>query len=94
MSGERSCRKDLVGVVVSRSGDKTVKVSYAYKAPHPLYKKEMKRRTILHAHDAANECQCGDKVELMETRPISHLKRWRVVRIVAKSPKVIETEKA
>jgi small subunit ribosomal protein S17 len=85
---ERSHRKDLVGVVIGRTGDKTIKVAYAYKAPHPMYKKEMKRRTILHAHDEVNECQCGDKVELMETRPLSRLKRWRVIRVVSKSPQL------
>ncbi|MDR3143262.1 MAG: 30S ribosomal protein S17 [Puniceicoccales bacterium] len=88
----RSRRKALVAVVIGRSGDKTVKLSYAYKAPHPLYKKEMRRRTVLHAHDANNECQCGDKVELMETRPLSHLKRWRVVRILARTPRAEKAE--
>jgi small subunit ribosomal protein S17 len=81
-----------VAVVIGRSGDKTVKLSYAYKAPHPLYRKEMRRRTVLHAHDAHNECRCGDKVELMETRPLSHLKRWRVVRVLAKAPKAEKGE--
>jgi small subunit ribosomal protein S17 len=92
--GERSHRKDLVGVVISRTGDKTIKVAYAYKAPHPMYKKEMKRRTILHAHDEANECQYGDKVELMETRPLSRLKRWRVVRVISKSPQSMASKEA
>ncbi|MDR2845019.1 MAG: 30S ribosomal protein S17 [Puniceicoccales bacterium] len=78
----RAKRKDLVGEVTSRSGDKTIKVTYFYKTPHPIYGKEIKRRTVLHAHDEKNECKLGDKVEIAETRPLSKLKRWRVVRIV------------
>jgi len=87
----RSRRKALVAVVLGRTGDKTVKLSYAYRAPHPLYRKEMRRRTVLHAHDADNACQRGDRVELMETRPLSHLKRWRVVRIIARAPRTAVT---
>ncbi len=83
---ERNSRKDLIGVVSSRSGDKTIKVTYFYKIPHPLYKKEIKRKTVLHVHDDANECKVGDKVEVMETRPLSKLKRWRVVRVVEAAP--------
>lgn len=78
----RTQRKTLQGVVTSRSGDKTVKVAYLYKVPHPLYGKEVKRRTILHAHDESNACKVGDKVEVAQTRPLSKLKRWRVVRVV------------
>lgn len=85
---ERNSRKDLMGVVSSRSGDKTVKVTYFYKIPHPLYKKEIKRKTVLHAHDEKNECKVGDKVEVMETRPLSKLKRWRIVRVVEAAPTV------
>lgn len=83
---ERNSRKDLIGVVSSRSGDKTVKVTYFYKIPHRLYKKEIKRKTVLHAHDEKNECKVGDKVEVMETRPLSKLKRWRVARVVEAAP--------
>ncbi|MDR2980739.1 MAG: 30S ribosomal protein S17 [Puniceicoccales bacterium] len=78
----RAKRKDLVGEVTSRSGDKTIKVTYFYKTPHPVYGKEIKRKTVLHVHDEKNECKVGDKVEIMETRPLSKLKRWRVIRIV------------
>jgi small subunit ribosomal protein S17 len=78
----RAKRKDLVGEVTSRSGDKTIKVTYFYKIPHPIYGKEIKRRTVLHVHDEKNECKLGDKVEIVETRPLSKLKRWRVVRVV------------
>lgn len=83
---ERSSRKVLVGVVSSRSGDKTIKVAYSYKIPHPLYKKEIKRKTVVHVHDEKNECRVGDKVEIMETRPLSKMKRWRVVKIVEAAP--------
>jgi small subunit ribosomal protein S17 len=85
---ERNSRKDLIGVVSSRSGDKTVKVTYMYKIPHSLYKKEIKRRTVLHVHDEKNECKVGDKVEVMETRPLSKLKRWRIVRVVEAAPTI------
>ena len=82
----RNRRKKLIGIVSSRSGDKTIKVTYQYKIPHPLYKKEIKRKTVLHAHDESNECKPGDRVEIMETRPLSKLKRWRVTRIVEVAP--------
>jgi small subunit ribosomal protein S17 len=82
----RTKRKDIIGVVTSRSGDKTIKVTYAYKTPHSRYTKEIKRETIVHTHDEKNECGVGDKVEIMETRPLSKLKRWRVTRVLEKSP--------
>ena len=84
----RNSRKSLVGEVTSRSGDKTIKVTYFYKIPHPLYRKEIKRKTVVHAHDAENECGIGDKVEIMETRPLSKLKRWRVTRVIERAPKI------
>ena len=77
----RNNRKTLAGVVVSISGAKTVKVVYYYKAPHPLYKKEIKRRTVFHAHDESSSCKIGDLVEISETRPLSRTKCWRVVKI-------------
>ncbi|MDP0497004.1 MAG: 30S ribosomal protein S17 [Verrucomicrobiota bacterium JB024] len=82
----RNNRKDLVGVVTSRTGDKSIKVTFFYKIAHPLYRKEVKRKTVVHAHDEKNECQLGDKVEIMETRPLSKLKRWRVVKVIEKAP--------
>lgn len=82
----RARRKDLVGFVTSRSGDKTIKVTYSYKVPHPRYTKEINRKTVVHAHDEKNECKVGDKVEIMETRPLSKLKRWRVVRVIEAAP--------
>ncbi len=82
MSETRSNRKTLIGFVATRSGDKSVKVNFQYTVLHPDYGKEVKRRTVLHAHDEKNECKVGDKVEIMETRPLSKLKRWRVIRVV------------
>jgi len=85
-SKERNNRKELIGVVRSRSGDKSIKVVYEYKIPHPLYKKEIRRKTTLHAHDEENNTAIGDKVRIMATRPLSKLKRWRVVEVVEKAP--------
>src|SRR6187402_1836285 len=80
--GQRTKRKTQIGFVSSRSGDKSIKVTIAYKTPHPLYHKVVNRQTVLHVHDEKNETKVGDKVEVMETRPISRLKRWRVIRVV------------
>src|SRR5690606_5858353 len=82
MSETRNKRKTLVGNVTSRSGDKSIKVTIPFKVPHPRYKKIINRQTVLHAHDAKNQTHVADKVEVMETRPISRPKRWRVVRIL------------
>lgn len=83
--GQRSARKTVIGVVSSRSGDKSIKVVVPFKTPHPLYQKVVNRQTVLHVHDEKNETHVGDKVEIMETRPISRLKRWRVVSVVHKA---------
>src|SRR5690242_4730615 len=83
--GQRSQRKIQIGFVSSRSGDKSVKVTLDYKTPHPLYQKVVKRQTVLHVHDEKNETKVGDKVEVMETRPISRLKRWRVINVLQKA---------
>src|SRR4051812_9641168 len=83
--GQRTKRKTQVGFVSSRSGDKSVKVTLDYKTPHPLYQKVVKRQTVLHVHDEKNETKVGDKVEVMETRPLSRLKRWRVVSVLQKA---------
>ena len=64
---------------------KSIKVTIDYKTPHPLYQKVVKRQTVLHVHDEKNEAKVGDKVEVMETRPISRLKRWRVVSVLQKA---------
>jgi small subunit ribosomal protein S17 len=84
-NSQRNTRKTQVGFVTSRSGDKSVKVTIAYKTPHPLYHKVVNRQTVLHVHDEKNETRLGDKVEVMETRPLSRLKRWRVVSVVQKA---------
>lgn len=83
---DRKQRKTITGTVTNRSGDKSVKVTYDYKIRHPLYKKEVRKKTVVHAHDEENNCALGDRVDIMETRPLSKLKRFRVVRIVEKAP--------
>ncbi len=86
MAEERNSRKVLQGVVSSRSGDKSVKVTVAYKIPHPRFHKVINRKTVLHVHDEENASKPGDKVEIMETRPMSKLKRFRVTRVLEVSP--------
>ncbi len=82
---ERTLRKTRVGKVVSDKMDKTVVVSIADNVKHPLYKKVIKTTYKLKAHDENNECGVGDTVEVMETRPLSKDKRWRLVRIIEKA---------
>jgi small subunit ribosomal protein S17 len=82
---ERNFRKTLVGNVTSRSGDKSIKVTVPFKVPHPRYQKIINRKTVVHAHDEANDTKVGDKVEIMETRPISRLKRWRVIKVLERA---------
>jgi small subunit ribosomal protein S17 len=84
----RNNRKQLIGVVRSKTGDKSIKVVYEYKTPHPLYKKEIRRKTTVHAHDEDNVSNVGDKVRIMSTRPLSKLKRWRVVDLIEKAPTI------
>ncbi len=83
---DRKKRKTITGTVTSRSGEKSVKVTYDYKIRHALYKKEIRKKTVVHAHDEANECGLGDRVVIMETRPMSKLKRFRVVEVLEKAP--------
>lgn len=85
MNSTRGFRKVTTGVVVSNKMDKTVVVAVENKVRHPLYGKIVKRTYKLKAHDENNECQIGDKVKVMETRPLSKEKRWRVVEIVEKA---------
>ena len=80
-----SSRKTRVGLVVSDKMDKTVVVAIADRVAHPLYKKIVKRTVRLKAHDEKNECRVGDRVEVMETRPLSKDKRWRVIEILEKA---------
>jgi small subunit ribosomal protein S17 len=82
---DRGRRKTVTGTVVSDKMDKTVTVQVARRLRHPLYGKFVTKTKKYHAHDAANECGAGDVVRLMETRPMSRLKRWRVVEIVKKA---------
>ena len=80
-----SSRKTRVGLVVSDKMDKTVVVAIADRVAHPLYKKIVKRTYKLKAHDENNQCGVGDRVRVMETRPLSKDKRWRVVEIIEKA---------
>lgn len=82
---ERALRKTRVGKVVSNKMDKTIVVAIQTSVKHPLYGKIIKRTTKLKAHDEENKCQIGDKVKVMETRPLSREKRWRLVEIVEKA---------
>ena len=81
----RTLRKTRVGKVVSDKMDKTVVVAIVDNVKHPLYKKVIKRTVKLKAHDENNECRIGDRVEVMETRPLSKDKRWRVTNIIEKA---------
>ncbi len=82
---ERNLRKERVGTVVSSKMDKTVVVAVERKEKHPLYGKFVKKTTKFVAHDEKNECGQGDTVRIMETRPLSKTKNWRVVEIVEKA---------
>ena len=84
MTEERNSRKTRVGLVVSDKMDKTVVVTVEDMVKHPLYGKIVKKSKKFKAHDENNECQIGDKVRIMETRPLSKDKRWRVVSIIEK----------
>ena len=82
---ERNLRKTRMGKVVSDKMDKTIVVAVVNNVKHPLYKKIIKRTYKLKAHDEKNECKTGDRVRVMETRPISKDKRWRLVSIIEKA---------
>ena len=85
MVKQRKFRKTRVGRVVSNKMDKTIVVAIQERVKHPLYKKIVKRTYKLKAHDESNECGVGDRVLVMETRPLSREKRWRLVEIVIKA---------
>ncbi|MBR4092751.1 MAG: 30S ribosomal protein S17 [Oscillospiraceae bacterium] len=85
MAEERNLRKTRTGKVVSNKMDKTIVVAIVDNVKHPLYKKIIKRTMKLKAHDEKNECNIGDFVEVMETRPLSKDKRWRLVQIIEKA---------
>lgn len=81
---ERGIRKSRIGVVVSDKMDKTAVIAVERLVQHPVYKKFIKRTSKFKAHDEKNECKIGDKVRIVETRPLSKTKRWRVVEILEK----------
>ena len=81
---ERNLRKTRIGVVSSNKMDKTITVKVERKIKHPLYGKFLKKTTSFHAHDEKNECSIGDIVKIMESRPLSKTKRWRLVEVVEK----------
>lgn len=85
LQGQRSMRKERQGVVVSVKMDKTVVVSVLRRVRHPKYGKFVHRTTKFYVHDERNECGVGDTVRVMETRPISKMKRWRLVEIIEKA---------
>lgn len=85
MTIERNNRKTRIGNVVSDKMDKTIVVSIETLVRHPLYKKSIKRTTKFKAHDENNECGTGDRVKIMETRPLSKDKRWRLVEVIEKA---------
>ena len=85
MTEARALRKTRVGMVVSDKMDKTIVVAIEDNVKHPVYGKIIKRTLKVHAHDESNECGVGDKVRIMETRPLSKTKRWRVVEVIEKA---------
>ena len=87
----RNSRKELTGIVTSISGDKSIKVTYGYKRPHSRYRKVINRKTDVHVHDEENNARLGDRVAIMETRPISSMKRWRLVQVIDRAPVYGET---
>ncbi len=82
---ERSQRKEKIGIVTKDKMDKTRVIEVTRRFRHPLYEKVMTKRTKFYAHDEKNESHAGDKVLIMETRPLSKLKRWRIVNVIEKA---------
>ena len=85
MEETRNLRKTRVGRVVSDKMDKSIAVAIEDNVKHPIYGKIIRRTTKIHAHDENNECGIGDRVEVMETRPLSKTKRWRLVSVIEKA---------
>jgi small subunit ribosomal protein S17 len=81
----RNLRKERTGVVSSNKMDKSITVAVKWKEKHPIYGKFVNKTKKFHAHDEKNECTIGDKVRIMETRPLSKTKRWRLVEIIEKA---------
>ena len=84
-SAKRNLRKTRTGVVRSNKMDKTITVTVERRVKHPIYGKFVKKTTSFHAHDEKNECTVGDIVKIMETRPLSKTKRWRLVEVIEKA---------
>lgn len=82
---ERNLRKERAGVVLSNKGDKSITVAVKWKEKHPIYGKFVQMTKKYHAHDEKNECNIGDTVSIMETRPLSKTKRWRLVEIIERA---------
>jgi small subunit ribosomal protein S17 len=82
---ERNLRKERAGVVVSNKNDKTITVAIKWKEKHPIYGKFVSKTRKYHAQDEKNECNIGDTVRIMETRPLSKTKRWRLVEIIERA---------
>ena len=82
---ERNLRKTRIGIVSSNKMNKTITVNVERKVKHPIYGKFVKKTTRFHAHDEKNECAVGDVVRIMETRPLSKTKRWRLIEVVEKA---------
>ena len=81
----RNLRKERIGVVSSNKMDKTVTVAVKWKEKHPIYGKFVNKTRKFHAHDEQNDCHIGDTVRIMETRPLSKTKRWRVVEVIERA---------
>ncbi|PKP08088.1 MAG: 30S ribosomal protein S17 [Bacteroidetes bacterium HGW-Bacteroidetes-4] len=84
MENKRNLRKERIGVVVSNKMDKSIVIAVKRKVKHPIYGKFVNKTTKLHAHDEENTCSIGDTVRVMETRPLSKTKSWRLVEIIEK----------
>ena len=82
---ERNLRKERIGVVFSNKMDKSITVAVKWKEKHPIYGKVVNKTKKFHAHDEKNECNIGDTVRIMETRPLSKTKRWRLVEIIERA---------
>lgn len=81
----RKLRKERIGVVFSNKMEKTITVAVKWKEKHPIYGKFVNKTKKFHAHDEKNECNIGDTVRIMETRPLSKLKRWRLIEIIERA---------
>jgi small subunit ribosomal protein S17 len=82
----RGTRKERMGVVISKSGDKSIVVRVERRTRHPLYEKVLKHHKKFHAHDEENQAAVGDSVKIKECRPLSRMKRWRVVEVIPRRP--------